>query len=60
MSTFSLKGLLLLPISILSLKCAEMWKFKFTRLKNINQISAISQKDQFKFSSTFGQRFVYY
>lgn len=34
-----------------------MWIFKFTRLKNINQTSEVSQKDQFKFSSSFGQDF---
>lgn len=29
-------------------------------MKNINQTSQVSQKDQFKFSASFGQRFLYY
>lgn len=60
MSTFSLRGFPVLPVAILSLKCAKTWKFKFTRLKNINQTSQISQKEQFKFSSSFGQKSQYF
>lgn len=60
MSTFSLRGFPLLPVAILSLKCAETWKFTFTRLQNINQTSQISQKDRFKFSSSFGKKSLYF